>query len=304
MFVLKVENTRGNVLTLTQNESNYQVQRVAGLNPPNAIINSSNVAGMDGSMPNGSKLAERNIVITMTLNGEIETNRLYLYKYFKTKQWCKLYYKNNSRNVYIEGYVETIENDLFQLGQTVQISVVCHDPYFKALEEIITDISEVMAGFEFPFAFGSKNAIVNPDPNSDEAIEFSTVQKNRITNVVNVGEVESGLIIELTATSNVLNPVIYNANNGREFFKVNIEMTTGDKLIINTNRSNKSVKLVANGVESNEIRNVAPIIFGDEIVYPTWFKLQLGDNEFTYSADSGSEFLNIVFKQKTLYEGV
>ena len=38
MFTLKVENAKGAVLELTNNEKNYQVADISGLNPPNANI--------------------------------------------------------------------------------------------------------------------------------------------------------------------------------------------------------------------------------------------------------------------------
>ena len=47
MFTLKVENTRGAVLELTDNEENYQVTEVSGLNPPNANINMYLIARAD-----------------------------------------------------------------------------------------------------------------------------------------------------------------------------------------------------------------------------------------------------------------
>ena len=99
MYILKVENITNNVLTLTQRESDFQVLQIDGLNPPNAQINRSTVAGLDGSKFNSSKLNERNIVITIKLNGDIEKNRLYLYSFFNTKRWCKIYYKNESLDV-------------------------------------------------------------------------------------------------------------------------------------------------------------------------------------------------------------
>lgn len=309
MFVLKVESERNGVFTLTQNESNYQVIGVSGLNPPNAIINSSTVAGMDGEIFQSSKLETRNIVLTIKINGNVEANRIYLYRYFKTKKWCKIYYKNNSRDVYIEGYVESIECDLFELGQQMQISIICHSPYFKSLQEIMTDISEEIAAFEFPFAFGADGAVYNEDmvpvvSDTDDAIEFSTIYKNKITNVINAGEVESGVIIELTATAQVTNPVIYNANDGQQAMKLNIVMQQGDKIVINTSRGQKSVILNPEGERENIITKLVPLNFSGTLVYPTWFQLQIGDNEFTYSADSGSEFLYVVFKHHTLYEGV
>lgn len=152
MFTLKIENIKNNILELTQNESDFQIVNISGLNPSNAQINRSTVAGLDGSRFNSSKLEERNIVITLKLNGDIAQNRIRLYSYFNTKQWCKLYYQNELRNVYIEGWVETVEVDLFTNSETMQISIVCPNPYFKALDEIITDVSKVIEMFTFPFA--------------------------------------------------------------------------------------------------------------------------------------------------------
>lgn len=293
MYVLKVENTRGEIFTLSQNEANYQIIKIEGLNPPNATINSAGVAGMDGSQFNSSKLEDRNIVLTVKINGEVEANRLRLYRYFRTKQWCKLYYKNGSRDVYIEGYVETIECDLFEIGETMQISIICNDPYFKAMEELVTDISLVLGHFVFPFAFGGNGVISGTS--TDDAIEFSTIEHSRITNVFNSGEGESGLIIEIVASATLKNPMIYNVETG-EFFGVKVTMARGDTLIINTNKGSKGVSLTSDGTTTNLINRIER--------GSTWFQLDLGDNEFTYEADTGAEFAIIRFRQIVKYEGV
>lgn len=300
MFTLKVENKAGSIFELTHDEGNYQIIHIEGLNPPNARINSSEVAGMDGSIFGSSKLEERNVVITIKINGDVETNRLFLYRYFRTKQWCKLYYKNEHRDVYIEGYVETIECDHFELGQQMQVSVICHDPHFKALSEIVTDISQTISAFEFPFSFGGNGASIDPDPTTDDAIPFSEIIQNRVTNVINEGETESGLIIDLVATGTVVNPVIFDANDSSRHMKLAQTMNVGDEIIIDTRKGHKSVVLVSGGVRANIIRKLTPV--GG--VFPTWFQLAVGDNEFTYSADSGEEFLEIVFRHNLLFEGV
>ena len=72
--------------------------------------------------------------------------------------------------------------------------------------------------------------------------------------------------------------------------------TVGDnKIIINTNRGEKSVTLFKDGVETNIINKVYPS--------PAWFILQPGDNVFMYSAEN-PDLLQIVFKHFTQYEGV
>ena len=289
MFILKVENTLNQIVTLTQNESAYQIIGIDGLNPPQAVINSSVVAGMDGSKFNSSRLAERNIVITIRLNGNVRENRLFLYRYFRSKQWCKLYYNNDLRNVYIEGYVETIEVDHFSQSETMQISIICQNPYFKSLNEIVNDISKSLAAFEFPFAIG--DGIGTDDP-----VEISTVDMNKVAQIVNNSEIETGLIIELTFTGQATNPIIREVLRDNSFFGIKGTFTTGDKIVIDTNQGNKKITLYHNGVASN--------IFNQIVKGSTWFKLAIGDNQYQYTADEGSEVTFIKFKHYNLYEGV
>lgn len=286
MFTCKIENIKNVILTLTQNESNFQVYDIQGLNPPKAQINSAKVAGMDGSKFNSSKLEERNIVIYIKLNGDIEKNRLYLYSFFPTKEWCKFYYKNGSRDVYIEGYVETCEVTPFTNNEIMQVSIVCPYPYFKAMEEIVDDISKALAAFEFPFAI-----------NIDDPISFSTIDTSKVTNVYNDSESETGVIIDIDVLGNVNSLQIKNVSTG-ETFGLNYNFLENDKVIIDTNKGKKSIKLIRNGIESN--------LFTSIVKGSTFFQLSIGDNFFSYLVDNGvnDELVHIAFKHYTVYRGV
>lgn len=303
MFEAQVENVKGNTLTLTNRESDFQVIGITGLNPPNAQINNSTMAGLDGATFNSSKLNTRNIVITLKLNGtgaKVEANRQMLYSFFPTKEWCKFYYKNNYRNVYIECYVENFECDLFAKGQIAQISLIALQPYFKAINEIIDDISKVIAAFVFPFSFGSVGA-TNPDvpilSGTDNAIPFSIIDKNKVTDVYNASESETGVIIQIDISDNVSVIQIQNTGTG-DVFILNDNFIENDQVTINTNKGQKSVTLLRNGVTSNIFASIQP--------GSTFFQLELGDNFFSYLADGGSsdDLVNIIFKHYTIYRGV
>ena len=284
MFTLKVENKRGQILELTHDETNYQVLNVEGLNPPEAEIYTNAVAGMDGEKFKSSKLQMRNLVLTIKINGEVEANRIHLYEYFRTGAWCKIYYSNGSRNVFIEGYCEAIECPLFEMKQQMQISIICPNPYLKSLLKIYSDISKQFANFEFPFEI------------EEEGVEFSILEVDRETVVINGGEVSSGLIITLTARNgNVAYPVIYNVNTG-EFLHLNLVMQEGDIIIINTNKGSKSVKKISNGLETNVINSF--------VAGSTWFQLPVGASVFTYHATFNDEGLKVEFESNLLYEGV
>lgn len=300
MFKAKIENTKNEILTLTQDEQNFQIISITGLNPPSAKINISSMANLDGAKYNSSKLETRNIVIKLKINGDIENNRQLLYKYFPTKEWCKFYFKNENRDVYIEGYVENIECDLFTNDEIMQISIICPEPYFKAIDEIIDDISKVISAFEFPFAFGS-NGATNPDipidTDTDNAIPFSTLDSNKITNVYNDSETETGFIIEIGVSDTITNIKLVNIKTG-ETFTIDDNFLQNDKIIIDTNKGKKSAKLIRNGVTSN--------LFSSIIKGSKFFQLSIGDNFFSYIIDDGvnDDEVHILFRHNTIYRGV
>ena len=281
MFTLKIENRFGQILELTHNK-NYTVTKVEGLNPPKGRINLSNVAGMDGALFNSSKVETRNIVLTVLPQDPVEQNRLELYKFAQVAQWCKIYYSNGSLDVMIEGYVETIEGSLFNRPQTIQISILCPQPYFVGLHEIYNDISTLVSAFEFPFAIEASG------------IDFSYLRKNGLVSVLNSGDVKSGIIVHITARGEVSNPTIY--ANGVGSFGLNVDLINHDQIIINTNSGERSVKMIRDSVETNIIDKVKP--------NPTWFVLQPGENIFSYEAEIGQDLLSIVFRHRTKFGGV
>ena len=284
MFTCKVENTRNNILTLTQNEDNFQVLKITGLNPPKAQINTTKMATLDGKKFNSSTLNERNIVITVKLNGDVEKNRIRLYSFFRPKEWCKFYYKNNSRNVFIEAYTENVECDLFTNNEVMQISLLCPEPYFKDIQEIIDDISKILSKFEFPFSI------------DEDGIEFSTLDTSKITNVHNSSEMDTGVIIDIDIYSHIEKLLIKNTSTG-ETLTLNYQFQSNDKVTINTNKGHKSIKLVRNAETIN--------IFSAIEKGSKFFRLNIGDNFFSYLADDGENdsFVHIVFRRNTLYGG-
>ena len=282
MYTLKVKNNRGEMLALSGNP-NYTVTKIEGLTPPQANINTSVNTTSDGSRINSVRLENRNIVIYMVIEGDAEANRLNLYKYFPVKREITLYFSHGTRDVYIQGVVELIECDLFASKQIAQISIVCGKPYFKAVHDLIHAFGDVSNLFEFPFSIPK------------EGIEFSTLNANQRKSIINAGDVDTGIIIELFATGTVVNPVIYNVfTTGRMF--LNFTMLPSDKLIINTNIGEKSIVLIREGLEYNAMGYMSPD--------SEWFVLTNGDNVFTYNAESGTANLQITFKTSLLYSGV
>lgn len=281
-YSLVLENSKGEQIQLTQNP-NYSVISVGGLNPPTSNINTAVNANFDGSIYKSSRMNARNIVIELAIEGNVEANRIALYRYIKSKKQCTVYYMNTSRNVSIVGYVEGFEIAYFDEKETVQISIVCPRPYF--IDKNATDItfSSINALFEFPFSIPAAG------------IEFSTLNLNEEVDIVNGGDIETGMKIIFHAVGEASNPTIYNVDT-RESLKVNINMNNGDILTIDTRKGSKSIISTVNGVEINALNYLDKS--------STWLALESGDNIMIYTADTHPENLmcDIVFNN--LFEGV
>lgn len=282
MYSIEIENSKGEKLALTSDPS-YSVTKVDGLYPPSAAINLSTVAASDGGRYNSSRANTRNIVIELCIEAPVEENRIKLYKYVKSKEKIRFYYTNDTRNVYIDGYVESMPIEYFEMKQKVQISIICPDPYFKDVIESLVDFASVTSLFKFPFSI------------EESGVEMSRLEVGVEMPIVNQGDVRTGVTITLRSSGLVLNPKIYNLTTGESFI-LDLEMNTGDVITINTNTGKKSVRMVHNGVETNVINDLR---HGSK-----WLQLEPEDNIFTYTADEFPHNLSCQFLVHNKYEGV
>lgn len=285
MYTAKIENYNGEVLTLTGNEPVYQIIDIVGLNPPRAQINTSTIVGLDGAVFNSSKLETRNIVLTIKINGDIETNRQQLYNYFRTKSWCKFYYTNQNRDVSIIGYVESLECNFFTNNETAQISIICPYPYFKSITEILQELTHSKAAFVFPFSINLRSPVI--------ISEYTTGG----INVYNSSESETGAIIEVNFSSSATTIELKNTTTGDDFI-LNYNFQANDTLMINTNKGQKSITLIRAGVISN--------LFAALQAGSVFFQLSPGSNLFEYLIDdlASSEGARITFRYYNVYRGV
>ena len=118
---------------------------------------------------------------------------------------------------------------------------------------------------------------------------------SKIVNIFNSGDTESGLIIEMKATGEVVNPQILNVNS-LEFIKINRTLVSGEVIRINTNQGNKRIIDILDKAESN-IMNYLDI-------NSTFLKLYKGDNLFKYTATSGEDNLEVSIYYNPSYLGV
>ena len=283
MLSVIVENKYKQKLNITNN-SDYALLSVSGLTPPPATVNYAVLAGKDGAVFNSARVEIRNMVLLIAPLNSIEKSRIELYKYFKVKQYIKLYLENNTRSVWIDGYIETIEGDLYTQNEEIQVSIICCDPYFKDTKTDEYIFSNVINRFSFPFS-------IEETP----GIPISELQSNTEIAITNKSDTETGCIITLLAHGAVSNPTIYNMTTN-ENFSLSVNMVTGDEIIIDTRSGHKSVYMTHEGTTTNILNNM--------LENSEWLNLIVGDNIFSYECSSGSNNLNVMVSIETIYEGM
>ena len=133
-------------------ESGFFIRSIDGLGPAKANVNMTDVATIDGSRFNSSRLQTRNIVISLGFLPihSIENLRQLTYKIFPIKRPVKLVIGTDNRVLQTEGYVESNEPDIFSKDEGCQISIVCPDPNLYAYYNESRSYGGINALFEFP----------------------------------------------------------------------------------------------------------------------------------------------------------
>lgn len=244
----------GGTRVLLNGASGYTLVEVKGVNPPKAGINTEGYATADGSVFNSSRLNNRNVVLTFyASSAAAEAGRIDLYQLFRSKKPVELEFKTKNRTVTAAGWVESVEVNLFTNPQKIAVSVICPDPFLKAAQSSQT--------------FGGT--------------------------VNNGGEMETGGLIEITASGAAENITLANTTTGEEC-TIAATLASGDKITLNTRQGQKGVKLTSSGADANILNDFE----GD------WLTFEPGANTTTITAESGAANLSAIVKIIPLFEGV
>lgn len=279
-------------------ESGFIVESITGLGPGKANINTTETATNDGSSFNSSRVASRNIVISLRYmwKSTIEESRHRSYKYFPLKRKVTLTVETDTRMATIEGYVESNDPTIFSKESGSDISIICPDPFFYSVYGgQITTFGGIEPMFEFPF---SNESLTEP------LLEFAAIKEYVERTVLYEGEVETGVTMTIRATGEASGITIYNVET-LETMKIDTDMLQsltgyglieGDELSICTTKGKKSAVLIRNGQRTNVLNCVDR--------NSDWFQLSKGENIFSFTAEEGRSNLNFEIQNDVVYEGV
>lgn len=252
LTAVEVRSASGALLTLPLEDvsNGLYIDDIRGLDPVKATIVSSSFAAIDGTQYQSSRRESRNIVLTIGLEPDYATDsvrdlRSRLYEYMMPKSEVSLTFIHDEADdeleVVISGRVESLETALFSEEPAVDISIVCFDPDFVDLTEVL--------------------------------VEGDTVADTTEITIDYDGTVESGFVFELLVDRTLTEFTIYHTPPGKPVrtldFAANLE--TGDVLTITTIAGNKSVLLTRTATTSSLLYGMSP--------QSNWIELEKGANK-------------------------
>lgn len=304
-------------MVLTNPEkTGLNIKNITGISPIGADIMSVPFASVDGAIYSGSRVPSRNIVMTISMYNEdlgrnrvgtIEESRLKTYQFFQLKDSVRLTFYTDHRTLYIDGYVESNDVDIFSKDETATISIICVDPWFYSIGQEARTLSGVRHMFEFPFSSQNYGDIF-PDHSNYPwpiGIEFGDISMDTRVDMFYEGDIKNGFTATISFTGSDCHDVyIYNVETREQFhiYTDQIKMITGDSLsagdeiVISTVSGKKSAFLLRNGVYINAIAIVDK--------NSDWIQLTKGTNILAVASDYGVEYINIAINFNNAYAGI
>ena len=246
----------------------------------------------DGDYVNHTRTSPRTITLTYSLTPPIEDSLNYFNSIVKSKQKATIIEtKEDGTQMKIEGIVTVPHYTRWSDSCSIQIQMYCSKPYWRDLQAIVEDISNVINLHYFPFETAEALQSLNGGLAFPESgIPFGLIDTDAIKGFTNNGTKEVGMIIEIVALRKVTNPRISKINSqDNEFIGVNMTLEQGDWIRINTNKGEKSVTN-----KDGEIYN--------EVVYSgnDWLQLDTGYNELSITSVEGTSnmYFTIYYNQE------
>lgn len=300
---VKITNYLGESITLelrNPESSGFFVQNIDGLGPAKGNISITETGVGDGGFYNSARQTTRNIVFKLGFYNNsvdsIETIRQKTYRFFPVKKPVTITVTTDNRVAYTTGYVETNEPDIFSNEESATISVICPSAFFydENIQSVV--FSGSAPAFEFPFE--------NPST-TESLIEFGQVFIDTQKSVLYTGEEETGVMIYINILGDVTTPSIFNLTTG-EAMTINSywiitgplgeDFHLGDQIVISTIRGSKYVHLIRDGVTYNILNALD--------AGADWFRIDRGDNLFTYTAQVGADKMQFRIDHRIVYGGL
>lgn len=282
---MKILGPTGLEIDLTNNEYFYFINMDSQCFFDSEIYSVKNIGG-DGSTVNSVAVNPRSIKIQLRVKpgANVEEAKRYLLKCLKPKRSHTIYWDNDNLPLAIDGIFESMTMPRFSRKVEVDLSFYCFDPYWRDKENNIQSVDNVVATHYFTT---DSDDMLYFD-NDGDGITIGEYDFTLTRYCDNIGDVETGLTIEIYALDTATNPTIY-LNEQTKYIGINDTLKSGDVVVITTEKGNKNI--VKNGTSIiNKIKQGSSFI-----------QLELGTNTFTIKTDDENNpnlYYTISYQQK------
>lgn len=264
----------------------YWLKSVEGLGELDVDVESEKSASQDGELYRGATANKRNIVIKATVvppdkktHAEIRDK---FFAFFVPRESGMLYiYDGNAPTKKIEYKTENCEFEMDGVFRVVTLSLICPDPTFKAPVDETAAMAEITGLIEWPMELKAE-------------FEVGIKESSLMATVVNDSSVTRGMTITFKASGEVVNPGLLEVGR-QESLRILTTMHADDIITVTTGHGKKRVKLTR-GIEETNINNLWE--FGG-----TWLQVEPGKNVYRYTADSGTDVLEVILASTPAYWG-
>lgn len=287
---LTVTNKKGDSISFINHLRLVNVDGLSGLEASNNYSEST----LDGSILNSTMINNRNIEVRFKLlkqlghdDQSIESYKAELYKVFNPKNNpVKFNIKTKADKEYYlyanADHLPVFSNESpAYIDGLIQFS--CNDPFIYDNIENKVDIAFWVGAFEFPLEI------------QNTGIEMGYRAPSLFVNVLNEGQIDTGMTIRFKALGSVNNPKLINVNT-QDFIKINTSLVGGDVIEISTYKGNKYVKLLKDGEVFDSFNYLD--------ISSNFLQLEIGDNIFRYDADLNVDNLEVDIRFRNILLGV
>lgn len=131
-------------LQITSEGNGIRIVDVKGLGPVKGQINTSARGQGYGLNYNSTQIGARNIVFSIELSPlystDVELLRRQVYLMFPIGELIQMRFESGDDIYQIYGYAESVEPEIFVKNPTLQVSVMCVDPYFRLYPRTNTQV--------------------------------------------------------------------------------------------------------------------------------------------------------------------
>lgn len=271
----------------------FCMQNVTGLSDVRSSVYSINSLGQSGDTFISSRIESRDIDISGVIReqhpDEARTYRRMLARIMNPQFAATLTYTYGMFTRVIACRAvnsPTVSKQPKGIYPAFTITLNCPNPFWRDTTESRSDIAAWIGAFEFPVEIPTIEL---------GGMELGYRMPSLIVNVINGGDVSTGMRIQFSALEAVKNPSIMNLTTG-EMLRLNVDLDEGDILTVSTAYGEKWATLNHNGIERDALRYVD--------VDSAFLLLMPGENSIRYDAEDGLSNLEVTIYHSNLYLGV